>query len=147
MKEKKRVKSWILSIFSLALTSFFFFSCASHKVLEQKPEPILGQWKTHQNIILSVHQLAVDELVAEISSAPGFFSMDIGAGAMIVRDIKRQSPGIYTGLFSMPGNEKPIKVHLSLINRNTIVVDTGDSRAKGNKMLWERITNIPNSKP
>lgn len=147
MTGKKTDRPGITQCIFLAMVVFQLFSCAAQHDMRQESDPLLGQWKTDRNIIITVHLLAGNGLVAEISSAPGFYSTDLGAGTIIVRNIQLLAKGKYSGLFSMPGNEQPIKVQLSFMNRNTVVVDTGDRRAKGNKMLWRRLANSSAPKP
>jgi hypothetical protein len=146
MMKKIARRITILNVFFTAAV-VFLVSCAAQRDVRQDMDPILGEWKTSQNIVLTVHRLEGSELVAEMTSAPGFFSTDLGAGSMIVRNIQPLAPGKYSGLFAMPGDEKPIKVTLRFVNRNAVVVDTGDRRAQGNKMLWQRMLKPAAPKP
>ena len=121
MMEKKPGGSNILTFFLLAAAAAFLFSCASQQGARRATDPILGQWNTNQNILLTLHRLPGSELVAEMTSAPGFYTKDLGAGSIIVRDIRPLSMGKYSGLLVMPGKEPPIKVRLRFSDTNTIV--------------------------
>ena len=140
-------KKPFLTIFLLVMATVLLFSCAAQRDVRQETDPILGQWKTNQNILLTVHRLAGNELVAEMKSAPGFFTSDLGAGSIIVRNIQPLSPGKYSGIFAMPGAEQPLKVQLRFRNRNTITVNTPDRRAQGNQMVWRRMATPATKKP
>jgi hypothetical protein len=141
MPEKKPRRPGIPALLFTAAAMLLLYSCAAQQNTRREFDPIIGQWKTNQNILLTVHRLTGNELVAEITSAPGFFSADLGAGSMLVRNIQPLSPVMYSGLLTMPGNEKPIAVRLRLMNTRTVVVDTADRRAQGNKMLWKKVAN------
>lgn len=136
----------ILNVFLTAAIAILC-SCAAQRDMRRDTDPLLGEWTTDRNIVLTVHRLAGNELVAEMTSAPGFYSTDLGAGSIIVRNIQPLAPGKYSGIFAMPGNEKPVKVQMRFMNRNTVVVDTGDRRAQGNKMLWRRAAKPAVPKP
>lgn len=120
--------------------------CSSQRTMRITSDPLLGYWKTDRDIIVSIHLQQGSELVAEIVSAPGFFSNDIGAGNLIMHNIRQSTVG-YSGLFIMPGTEKPVKVEIRFANRNTIVFNTGDKRARGNKMVWHRVSNFQPTNP
>ncbi len=146
MTEKNPRTPALTAIF-LLIASAFLFSCAARQNTVSDREPLLGQWETNQGILLTVHRPEGNELIAEMTSAPGFYSTDLGAGSIIVRKIQPMSTGMYSGLFPMPGNEQPIKVQLRFVKRNAVVVETGDRRAKGNMMLWRKVIKPKAAKP
>jgi uncharacterized protein (DUF2147 family) len=121
-----------------------FTACASVKNQYAETDPIMGEWTNDKGIAVTIHRLPSKELVAEVVSAPGFFSNDLGAGKMIIRNIQPYMAARYVGSFTMPGSEKSVKLQIRFKDMNTLVFSTTDKRAQGNLMVWKRIVN---SKP
>lgn len=120
-------------------TVLLFTACAGVANMPSEKDPIMGEWTNDKGLVVTIHRLPSKELVAEILSAPGFFSNDLGAGKMIIRNIQSFMNSRYIGLFVMPGSEKSVKLLIRFKDMNTLVFSTDDKRAKGNLMVWKRL--------
>jgi hypothetical protein len=143
MKNEINKNRFKFSVVPFICAILLFSSCAGVKNPPPTQDPIMGDWTNDKGITVTIHRLPGNELVAEIISSRGFFSNDIGAGKIIIRNIQ---PFLarYSGIFIMPENEKSIKVQIRFSGKNTLVFSTEDKRAKGNLMVWKRV--IKNNK-
>ena len=97
-----------------------------------------GNWSAGNGVIVRIGRLPDNRLGAEIVSARGFYSNDLGAGTVVIRDIRPRGAG-FTGKFVMPGTAAPVTVRMRLLNRDTLLFGSADRRVKGNRMVWKRI--------
>lgn len=134
LRREKIVKK---SVFSFLIP--LFLSCAAQQNTDRLTETLLaGEWVAGNGVVVRVARLADNRIGAEIASARGFFSTDLGAGNVLLRNIRPYSGG-FVADFIMPGNADPVAVRTRLLDRDTLLFDTGDKRAKGNAMVWKRI--------
>ncbi|MHB9030540.1 MAG: hypothetical protein ACYC9O_17380 [Candidatus Latescibacterota bacterium] len=120
----------------LILMAAFFISCATGGI---RPgiDSLSGDWVNEKGITVRIHRLADSRLGAEIISAPGFFTNDVGGGSVVLRDIRPYTNG-YAADFVMPGNERPVRVQIRFLNYNTLIFQSADKRIQGNRMIWKR---------
>jgi hypothetical protein len=114
----------------------FFVSCSSGSI-RPGVDSLSGDWVNEKGIVVRIHRLADSRFGAEIISAPGFFTNDLGAGNVVLRDIRPYSNG-YAADFVMPGEERPVRVQIRFLNYNTLIFQSSDQRIQGHRMIWKR---------
>ncbi len=113
------------------------FSCSVGGA-RREADSLSGDWITDKGIAVRVQRLSDNRLGAEIVSAAGFFTNDLGAGNVVLRNIRPFSNG-YQADFIMPDNERPVQLRMRFLNRNTLLLESPDKRTQGNKMIWRRV--------
>ena len=108
---------------------------------------VLGTWKTEKGIIMSVEKTPEGTARASIKVAPGYGGEDVRIGRVIISSIKPEPSGGYSGLFIMPGELKAVKVEISVLHRNTMLILSRDKRVKGSRMVWKRVMGTPDKRP
>ncbi|MFC1538629.1 hypothetical protein ACFL6H_04330 [Candidatus Latescibacterota bacterium] len=116
----------------------FSVSC-SDRVSVERSQPLMGYWRTERNIIMSIYMSPAHGLAAVIKESPGFLSEETKPGTAIITQIKPLVDGGFSGLFLMPGKQKPVKVRLLLSQRNTLRIVTWNRMTDGNIMRWTRV--------
>ena len=99
---------------------------------------LLGDWRTEKGIIVSMQMASDTDVEAAIKLTPGYRGEEIDIGKILIHAIKSEASGGFSGLFAMPGGLKPVKVEISIISRNTLLIISRDKRVKGNRMVWKR---------
>ena len=120
------------------LSLLFLLSCTGIATYESY-RPIIGEWKTEREFIMSIHKSAGNGFTATIKTAPGFIDENLRPGKTIISHIKPLVNGGYSGEFLMPDGLKPVKVKLALTADDTLLIMTWDSRAKSKVMRWKRV--------
>ena len=136
MKKALKIPLILLIIFITA--GLLPLSCANRTMIEYY-QPLWGEWRTDRNIILSINQTPTRDVAAVIKTSPGYLGDETKPGRVIISDIKPLVDGGYSGMFLMPGNQKPVKVKLALENRDTLIIVSWDRRVKGNIQQWTRV--------
>ena len=126
----------------VGLIVFLFAGCA-RKPLYDPYELVLGTWKTEKGIIMSVEMTPEGAARAAVKLSPGYGGEDVSIGKVIISRIKPEQSGGYSGVFAMPGTLKPVKVEISVLHRDTMLILSSDRRVKGYRMVWRRLREIP----
>ena len=114
-------------------------ACASRPNYERL-RPLVGQWKTDKNIVMSIHSSPDGSFVAEILKAPGYLGEDYHVGRMMISNIEPLVDGGYRGLFLMPNGET-VHVRMNFTNSETLLIAMWDIKNMGAAMRWRRIRN------
>ena len=126
----------------VGLIVFLFAGCASKPPYDPY-ELVLGTWKTEKGIIMSVEMTPEGTARAAVKLSPGYGGEDVSIGKVIISLIKPEQSGGYSGVFTMPGGLKPVKVEISVLHRDTMLILSGDRRVKGYRMVWRRVRETP----
>ena len=124
--------------FLLVFLTILLPGCSHQKFMDPFTN-LLGNWKTEKGIIVSIQKSSDTEAEAAIKLTPGYRGEDIKSGKIIISAIKPFPGGGFSGSFEMPGGAKTVKLEISLLSRNTILILSRDKRVKGNRMLWRRV--------
>ncbi len=129
------------ALFGVSVLCFLVFLTAGCTAPRRagRNDPLLGTWKTERGIIMTVQMTEEKGAEASIKLAPGYIGDDFKIGKVIISSIKPSPDGGWTGLFSMPGNLKPVKVDISVFSWKKMLIISRDKRVKKNSMLWRRI--------
>ena len=114
-----------------------FAACSQQRFLDPF-KYLVGDWKTEKGIIVSVGMASDTEAEATIKLTPGYRGEEIDIGKVLIHAIKPEASGGFSGLFVMPGGRSPVKVEISIISRDTLLIISRDKRVKGNRMVWKR---------
>lgn len=136
---------WLFFMEFVGLILFLFAGCAS-KPLYDPYELVLGTWKTEKGIFMTVEMTPEGAARAAVKLSPGYGGEDVSIGKVIISRIKPERSGGYSGMFAMPGDLKPVKVEISVLHRDTMLLLSGDRRVKGYRMVWRRVREAPGDK-
>jgi hypothetical protein len=121
----------------LCVFLLFIVSCAAENSMVRF-KPLLGEWRTERNVIVSIHVSQEYGVAAFIQSAPGFLDTNLKAGKAIITNISPLADGSFSGTFLMPGKEKSFRVKMVFLSPETLLIGSWDKRVKGNIQKWQR---------
>ncbi|MBN1292512.1 MAG: hypothetical protein JXB48_11790 [Candidatus Latescibacteria bacterium] len=139
MEYRNKYNFYIFFIFVM-----FIFACSESR-LAVRYSSLIGTWRTERGIIMNIQVNDDPELGAEASiiRAPGFIGGEFSVGKIVISKIKPIPDGGWSGLFIMPGYEKPVKVDISVFTSGKMLIISRDKRVKKNRMIWNRVRSIP----
>lgn len=112
-------------------------ACAASSISPERMRPVTGTWRTGQDMVVVIEPGDDEGYQATVKSAPGFQAGGMGIDGMVMRDIRAQADGSFTGTFLIPGAE-PAKVRMVYDPPDRLVIVTRDSRLRGGSMVWSR---------
>ena len=137
----------VVLIMTASLLFISVLTACMRKPLFDPYDLVLGTWKTEKGIVMSIEMTPEGTARASIKVAPGYGGEDVRIGRVIISSIKPEPSGGYYGLFIMPGELKAVKVEISVLRRNTMIILSRDRRVKGSRMVWKRVMGTPDKRP
>jgi len=122
----------------ISIITVIFQGCVQNMEM-QAIRPIMGNWTTDNGLEMSIRPTPDTGVSAVIVSSGAFVGEDTKIGKVILMKINFLVDGGYTGYFIMPGEQKPLKVKMVLLDRDTLLISLWDIRKMGNSMKWKRV--------